>query len=328
MPKVRQHILDSLTKNRAPGSLLLLTNDVPLGRKLLDILNTPSAILEVPLNTPVKHLASLSVVRESTHIIELYQPDIANSIYLKELRQALFEQGKYVLALWNWDERYLDDQFWGNLDYGAISASVTTLAAQLSAVENIRITSDNGTDISFSVAGRPWISADGYCDLHKLAQLPDGELYTCPVEETFSGTIMVDGTVSRLWLPDKPLKLKFEAGTLVDGNPAFIDWLERYAGGIRTIGEFALGMNPNITSPYHNISTDEKEGGSVHFALGDSYNLGLTHSIYHVDFVVRKPTIYTDGRILHDYLPKSTDSTTANKQSIPTTKQSLHVNTH
>lgn len=304
MSKVGMHILDSLTKNSAPlENLLVLTHNLSLGEKLANMLEVPCSVLEVPMNVPVVHIATYPLVRKSSHIIELFRPTLENSIYFKALHQVLQADGKFVLALWNWDERYLEDQFWGELDYQAISSAVTSLAEQMSSAKEVRVTSDLGTDISFSVAGRAWITADGYCERGKLAQLPDGEIYTCPVEKTFTGRIVVDGTVSRLWLPEEPLELWFEAGDLVDASPRFIERIDRYAGGVRTIGEFAFGMNPVIKNPYANISTDEKEGGSVHFALGDSYHLGFTESIYHVDFIVRKPTIYVDGAALKNYLP-------------------------
>lgn len=303
MPKVGQRILESLAKNQPIENLLLLTDSLSFGYKLREILNIMCPILSVPLNVSVMDLASSSEVTRATHIIELYSPTLENSVYLKELRQELFNQGKLVLALWNWDERYLKDGFWGDLEYPVISSATESLREKLTSVKQVKITSELGTDIRFSVEGRHWIIADGYCEQGKLAQLPDGEIYTCPIEETFSGQIVVDGTISRLWLPREPLKLEFEAGVLTAGSSDFMDWIRLYAGGVRNIGEFAIGMNPTINKPFNNISTDEKEAGSVHFAIGDSYSLGLTKSIYHVDFVIRNPKIYLDDHILQDYLP-------------------------
>lgn len=303
LPKVGQRILESLAKNQPIENLLLLTDNLSFGYKLKEILNIKCPILSVPLNISVIDLASSPEVGRATHIIELYSPTLENSIFLKELRHELFDQGKLVLALWNWDERYLEDDFWGDLEYPVISTATESLKKKLSSVKKVKITSELGTDISFSIEGRRWITADGYCEPGKLAQLPDGEIYTCPIEETFTGQIVVDGTVSRLWLPREPLKLEFEAGVLVAGSHEFINRIRLYAGGVCNIGEFAIGMNPTINKPYNNISTDEKEGGSVHFAIGDSYSLGLTKSIYHVDFVVRTPKIYLDDHLLQHYLP-------------------------
>jgi len=308
LPKVRQRILESLTKNQPIKNLLLLTNDLAFGCKLKEILDIKCQIMLVPLNVSVVDVALSPSVYEASHIIELYNPTLENSIFLKELRQVLFQKGKLVLALWNWDERYLEDKFWGDVEYKGISSAAESLAQKMSSAKRIRITSELGTDISFSIEGRPWILADGYCEPGKLTQLPDGEIFTCPVEETFSGQIIVDGTISRLWLPSEPVKLVFEAGMLIEGSSEFTEWIELYAGGVRSIGEFAIGMNPAINKPYHNISTDEKEGGSVHFAIGDSYNLGRMKSIHHVDFVIRNPIISIDDTILQHYLPGSDDT--------------------
>lgn len=304
MSKVRKTILEALQKNASIDELLILTNEQAFGEKLVAILDCSCSLLEVPLGQPVaEQLMILSAISKASHVVELYNPDLESSLYLKELRKVIYVMGKYVLSLWNWDERYFVDAFWGDLEYESIAQSAKSLIKRMEVVNKIRVTSDQGTDISFSVAGRSWISADGYCDIGKLAQLPDGEIFTCPVEKTFGGTIVVDGTVSRLWLPGELLELQFNKGVLVSGSSSFVNLLDRSAGGVRTIGEFAIGLNPSITRPYQNISTDEKEGGSVHFAIGDSYHLGETISPYHVDFIVRKPTIYVDGQVLNNYLP-------------------------
>ncbi len=304
MAKVRERILDSLTRNAPPlRSLLILTQDIRLGRRLADIMEVPSILLDVSLDASITRLADHPLIRNASHVIELYHPTLANSIYAKALRSLLLDRGKSVLSLWNWDERYLADEFWGDLEYPAIASAAAALARRMEKASTVRVTSDLGTDISFSVAGRSWIVADGYCAPGKLAQLPDGEIYTCPVEESFYGRIVIDGTISRLWLPDKPVALRFEAGRMVEADPRFEQWLWSNAGGVDMIGEFAIGMNPMVHGPYANISVDEKEAGSVHFALGDSYRLGLTESVYHVDFVVRNPVITVDGTVLKDYLP-------------------------
>ena len=246
LPIVGERILESLAKNQPIEHLVLLTDNLSFGHKLKEILNIRCTILSVPVNVSVIDIASTSEVDRATHIIEVYSPTLENSIYLKELRQELFDQGKLVLALWNWDERYLEDHFWGDLEYPVISSATESLKKKLSSVKKVRITSELGTDISFSIEGRRWIIADGYCEPGKLAQLPDGEIYTCPIEETFSGRIVVDGTISRLWLPGEPLKLEFVAGALINGSSEFMDWIRLYAGGVRNIGEFAIGMNPTI----------------------------------------------------------------------------------
>jgi len=42
--------------------------------------------------------------------------------------------------------------------------------------------------------------------------------------------------------------------------------------GARYVGEFAVGVNPNIRTPMRNILFDEKIFGSIHFTPGQAYD--------------------------------------------------------
>jgi leucyl aminopeptidase (aminopeptidase T) len=175
----------------------------------------------------------------------------------------------------------------------------------LEKVDLFHITSDLGTDITFSVKGRQWIVANGLCRNDELSQMPDGEIYTCPVEESFCGVIVVDGTITRSWLPIQSQRLEFQHGKLVNCSQDFENYIKHNGPDIYMIGEFALGFNPAHQQIVHNISVDEKAAGTVHFALGDSYNLGKNKCHCHIDMVIRNPTIETTPDISLPFFTKN-----------------------
>jgi len=68
--------------------------------------------------------------------------------------------------------------------------------------------------------------------------------------------------------------------------------------GARYVGEFALGVNPNIRTPMRNILFDEKIFGSIHFTPGQAYDEADNgnRSAVHWDMV----RLMLDGEIWFD----------------------------
>ena len=69
--------------------------------------------------------------------------------------------------------------------------------------------------------------------------------------------------------------------------------------GSRRFGEVAIGTNYNIQQPTRNILFDEKIGGSIHMAVGQSYYQcgGKNQSAIHFDMIT---DMRNEGRILAD----------------------------
>lgn len=228
-----------------------------------------------------------------SHAIELYEPDKPGYEKCRRERIRMRQRGWRVLSLFDWQKDYLADTFWGETNYRNLAIQLADIKKQLERVDQFHITSALGTDISFAVTGRQWIAADGICNSEHLAQMPDGEIYTCPIEETFNGVLVVDGTITRSWLPSKPQRLVFKQGRLIECSAEFRKYIASFEPEINRIGEFALGFNPACQQIMHNISVDEKAAGTVHFALGDSYNLGKNQCNCHVDMIIRQPKVTT-----------------------------------
>ena len=125
------------------------------------------------------------------------------------------------------------------------------------------------TDLRLSIADRTFINSDG------KRNFPSGEFFTGPVEDSLEGTIRF--TVPSIYRgrPVQDIRLRFEQGRVVDASAAqgesFLREMLELDGGARYVGEFAFGNNFGITRGIRNILFDEKIGGTIHMALGNSY---------------------------------------------------------
>ena len=148
------------------------------------------------------------------------------------------------------------------------SAEQTRLIGWLDVKKEIHLRSAD-TDLRVSVEGRRWISADG------SRNMPDGEIFTGPVEASVDGTVRFSFPVVTQGREVQDIRLRFEAGRVVEAsaarNEAFlIDTLDTDEGA-RRLGEFAFGTNFGIQRFSKNILFDEKIGGTVHMAVGAGY---------------------------------------------------------
>jgi aminopeptidase len=141
------------------------------------------------------------------------------------------------------------------------------------------------TDLSLSIEGRVFINSDG------RRNFPSGEFFTGPVENSANGVIKFDIPSSFDGHAFQGVRLVFRDGKVVEAGArqgqAFLDEMLALDEGARYLGEFAFGNNPRVYRSIKNTLFDEKMGGTVHLALGNSYpeTGGLNHSALHWDMV-------------------------------------------
>lgn len=172
--------------------------------------------------------------------------------------------------------------------------------------KNLHLQAENGTDLTMSLEGRKWVNCCG------KVNLPDGEIFTSPVEDSVNGTIAFSFPTVHMGHECKGVKLTFENGKVVkataEKGEEFLQQMIDQDQGARFVGEFAIGTNYNITQYTCNTLFDEKIGGTVHLALGASLpeTGGLNKSALHWDMVCDLRTggsitlddkiIYQDGK--------------------------------
>ena len=183
----------------------------------------------------------------------------------------------------------------------AVRTSQQRIVDLLNSREKIRYVGE-GIDISFSTKGRTWINSDGQTNM------PSGEVYTSPVEDSVNGTVhftypviyaghAVEGIT--LWVKDGYVE-KWEAR---QGQELLDDVFD--LPGARRFGEAAIGTNYKIDRFTKNILFDEKIGGTVHMAIGQSYLQagGKNQSAIHWDMIADMKNggeIYADDEKIYE----------------------------
>ena len=181
----------------------------------------------------------------------------------------------------------LEDMFFAAclMDYESASAKWRQAARQLCGSRTVRIVAGAETDLEFSVAARHWRVFDGRINL------PDGEIYTAPVNASLNGRIHFELPAVFGGKFVRDIRLEWQRGELVRASASSNEdylWriLETDAGSSR-LGEFAFGLNPHINRFCQDSLYDEKIAGTIHLALGRAYREcgGLNQSSVHWDLV-------------------------------------------
>ena len=184
------------------------------------------------------------------------------------------------------------------LDYSKMDRAMDALKALMEKTDKVRI-AGNGTDLTFSIKGMPAIKCSGQMNI------PDGEVYTAPVRESVNGVIAYNAPTLKNGIRHEKVRLVFKNGRIVEAassdTAALNDVLDTDEGA-RFVGEFAIGVNPYVTSPMLDILFDEKIAGSIHFTPGccydDAYN-GNKSSV-HWDMVHIQTSDWGGGEIYFD----------------------------
>lgn len=116
------------------------------------------------------------------------------------------------------------------VDFQELKKRTQAIAQVLTGASEIRVNSDSGTDVAFSVAGRNAFSLDGFFhDDYGFATLPLGETPICPVEGTTNGTLVFDYSMDGIGKLNSPLKLEVEKGEVfsVSGGVEDVQFLEQ-----------------------------------------------------------------------------------------------------
>ncbi len=155
----------------------------------------------------------------------------------------------------------------------------------------------SGTDLTLSVEGRTWINSDG------RRNMPSGEIFTGPIETSANGTLRCGFPVCRDGREIVGIALEFKDGVVTkasaDSGEDYLLSMIDLDPGARKLGELGIGLNEGINRFTGSILYDEKIGGTVHLALGQSYpeTGGTNESALHWDLIV---DTRSNGRITVD----------------------------
>lgn len=186
------------------------------------------------------------------------------------------------------------------IDYTKLQAKIKRVAKKLTGAKHIRVLTDKGTDISFSVTGRKGFADTGvYIKKGAFGNLPAGEACVAPVEKSPQGKIVFDASIAGFGKLDEPVEVEIEKGIIVKSKPPkFYKFLMKFGEKALYIAEFGIGLNPKarVTG---NVLEDEKAVNTCHFAFGSNISFGgRIRAGVHIDGVLFSPLIYIDGKKL------------------------------
>lgn len=184
------------------------------------------------------------------------------------------------------------------LDYAKMGRAMESLVEYMNRTDRVHIVGP-GTDLTFSIKGIPAIPCAGTCNI------PDGEVYTAPVRDSINGTISYTAPSLYQGVTFENIVLTFQDGKIIDAKANHTERINEIFDtdeGARYVGEFAIGVNPFVTTPMKDILFDEKIKGSFHFTPGNCYDEAPNgnQSAIHWDLVCIQTPEYGGGEIYFD----------------------------
>ena len=184
------------------------------------------------------------------------------------------------------------------MDYAKMARAMVPLHKRMTKAKRVHLKSP-GTDLTFSIKG---IGAK-MCKGDR--NIPDGEVFSCPVKDSVNGVIQFNTPTIYSGTKFENVRLAFKDGKVVEAtsnNTKKLNEILNTDAGARYVGEFSLGFNPYILTPMCDILFDEKIAGSLHFTPGQAYEDcdNGNRSAVHWDMVLIQRKEWGGGEIWFD----------------------------
>jgi len=261
----------------------------------------------------MKHMDAYIALRGSENIFEFADcPPPRMSRVMQALKPVLdyrVRETKWVVVRWPtsamaqqalMSTEAFEDFFFRvcTLDYARMISGMEALRNLMAETDQVTIRGP-GTDLRFSIRGIGAVACGG------RHNIPDGEVFSCPLKTSVEGEITYNAPTVYQGVSFDRIRLRFEEGEIVEAdgsNPDRLNEILDSDEGARYIGEFALGFNPHVTEPIRDILFDEKIAGSFHFTPGQAYDEtdNGNRSQVHWDLVNIQRPEYGGGEIHFD----------------------------
>ena len=292
---------------------VLLQNNRITRELALGITGTQAATMaEIDL-ARLKKMQAYIAVRGSQNISEMADvPQARTALLSSKLRPALdyrINKTRWVVLRWptpsmaqqaQMSTEAFEEFFFRvcTLDYAAMIPGMKALKSLMDRTDKVAIKGP-GTDLRFSIKGIGSVICGGE---HNI---PDGEVFSCPVKDSVEGHVTFNAPTLSRGIAFDQVRLEFSKGCIVKASAnhtkALNEILDTDAGA-RFIGEFSLGFNPHILHPMRDILFDEKIAGSFHFTPGQAYEVAGNgnKSAIHWDMVCIQRKDYGGGEVWFD----------------------------
>ena len=184
------------------------------------------------------------------------------------------------------------------MDYAKMARAMVPLERRMKHADRVHLKAP-GTDLTFSIKG---IGAK-MCRGDR--NIPDGEVFSCPVKNSVNGVIHFNTPTIYSGTKFENVRLEFTDGRITGAtanNPKRLNEILDTDAGARYVGEFSLGFNPFILNPMCDILFDEKIAGSLHFTPGQAYEAcdNGNRSAVHWDLVLIQRKEWGGGEVWFD----------------------------
>jgi len=197
------------------------------------------------------------------------------------------------------------------LNYRKMARAMAPLEHRMKKADQVRIKGP-GTDLAFSIKDIGAVMCKGD------RNIPDGEVFSCPVRNSIQGRIQFNAPTLYSGTKFENVCLEFKDGRIIkatSNNTRRLNEILDTDPGARYTGEFSLGFNPYILNPLCDILFDEKIAGSLHLTPGQAYEQcdNGNRSAVHWDMVlIQRPDwgggeVWFDGELIRKngrFLPK------------------------
>jgi len=313
---------------RAAGATPIIeVRHTRVNREILRAINPRHALLVRDIEwLRMKKMQAYVAVRGSAHASE--NADVASermALYSRAIRPVLnyrVRRTRWCVLRWptpsmaqaaGMSTEAFEDLYFDvcTLDYRRMARAMVPLERRMKRADRIHIKGP-GTDLTFSIKGMGAQMCKGD------RNIPDGEVFSCPVKDSINGCIRFNAPTLYSGTKFENVCLEFKKGRIVKAtanNTRRLNEILDTDPGARYTGEFSLGLNPRILQPMCDILFDEKIAGSLHLTPGQAYEEcdNGNHSAVHWDMVlIQRPDwgggeVWFDGKLIRKdglFVPK------------------------
>lgn len=278
----------------------------------------------------MKKMQAYIAIRGSNNITELSDvPPEQMKLVAKKMRPVIdwrVKKTKWVVLRWpspsmaqlaGMSTEAFEDFYFDvcTLDYRKLQPGMKALKALMDRTDRVQLKGP-GTDLRFSIKGIGSVICGGD------RNIPDGEVFSCPVKDSVEGHVTFNAPTIYQGTGFDNIRLEFEQGKIVKATGNNTEKLNKILDsdpGARYIGEFSLGFNPFVLHPMRDILFDEKIAGSFHFTPGQAYEDADNgnRSQVHWDMVcIQRPDygggeVHFDGKLIRkdgEFIPANLSS--------------------
>ena len=264
---------------------------------------TPNVLLVVMPETPQHGAEPIKRVRDLMKTADVIFAPTTNSLTHTRARRMATKAGARIATMPGITNGMMSK---GGMtaDFKEIRNRIKVVHGRIKNTKNVYITSNEGTNLEFSIDKRKWVIEDiGLCRKKgSFTNLPAGEIFIAPVEGSANGKLVVDGSFVNIL--KKPITITIGDGFATKfsgtGHKEIEELIREASEKLKdsriayNVAKFGIGMNPK-SRIIGNILEDEKTLGTIHIGFGGNFTMGgKVHAGIQTEGIVRSPTVHVD----------------------------------